>query len=120
MKFIPTRVHGILDYLVGIVLIAAPWMLGFAEGGAETIVPVVLGAGLILYSLFTDYELGAVRVIPMSTHLVLDVIGGILLAISPWLFNFDNVVVAPHLIIGLLEIGAGVMTYTIPTECRTC
>lgn len=120
MRFIPTRVHGMMDYLMGIILIAAPWILGFARGGAETYVPVIIGAGVILYSLFTDYELGMVRAIPMSTHLVLDVIGGIVLAISPWLFNFDHIVTAPHLIFGLLEIGAGVLTYTVPSECRTC
>jgi len=120
MRFIPTRVHGVIDYLMGLILIAAPWLLGFAQGGAETYVPVVLGAGVILYSLFTDYELGMVRTIPMSTHLTLDVIGGLVLALSPWLFNFDNVVVAPHLIVGVLEIGAGIMTYTIPSHCRTC
>lgn len=58
MRFIPTRTHGMLDYLMGILLLIAPWVFGFAQGGAETWVPVILGAGVLLYSLFTNYEMG--------------------------------------------------------------
>lgn len=72
MRFIPTRIHGVLDYLVGALLIAAPWLLNFDRGGAETWVPVILGVGALLYSLFTDYELGLVRRLSMSTHLGLE------------------------------------------------
>lgn len=99
---------------MGALLIAAPWILGFARGGAETWVPVILGAGVILYSLFTDYELGAVRKLSMSTHLSLDILGGAILAVSPWLFNFDEYVYLPHLILGLAEIGAGIFTKKVP------
>lgn len=99
-----------IDYVVGALLIAAPWVLGFAQGGAETWVPVVLGAGIIVYSLMTDYELGVARVINMETHLILDLAGGVLLAASPWLFGFADVVYLPHLIVGIAEIGVSLMT----------
>lgn len=118
MRFIPTRIHGFLDYGMGIVLVAAPWILGFADDGPETWVPVILGIGVIGYSLFTNYELGIVRAIPMATHLMLDIAGGIVLAVSPWVFGFADEVWAPHLILGLLEIGAGLMTRTTPDTSR--
>jgi hypothetical protein len=114
MRFIPTQVHGFMDYLMGVLLIAAPWLFGFAAGGAETWLPVILGAGVILYSIFTDYELGLVRSIGMGTHLGLDIAGGLLLAVSPWLFGFADFVWVPHVIFGLLEIGAGLFTHTEP------
>jgi len=114
MKVIPTKVHGVMDYLVGAILIAAPWLLGFARGGAETWVPVILGASAILYSLFTDYELSISRSIPMKTHLTLDVLSGVFLAASPWIFGFSEYVYLPHVIFGILEIGAGTMTETNP------
>ena len=119
MRFIPTRVHGYLDYLVGALLIAAPWLLGFATGGAEQWVPVALGVGALAYSLLTDYELGAIRTIPMRTHLLLDLLSGVLLAVSPWLFGFDERVWTPHLILGLMEIGAALTTRTVPYEDRS-
>ena len=45
MRFIPTRIHGMMDYAMGLLLIAAPWLFRFNRGGAETWVPVILGIG---------------------------------------------------------------------------
>jgi len=119
MKFIGTKTHGYIDYIMGALLIAAPWIFDFDRGGAETWVPVILGAGVILYSLLTDYELGASHQISMRTHLMLDFIGGALLAASPWIFGFADYVWQPHLILGILEIGAALFTKTVPgTERR--
>ena len=115
MRFIETKTHGYIDYLMGLLLIAAPWLFDFADGGAETWVPVILGAGMIVYSLITDYELGASRQISMRTHLMLDLIGGALLAASPWLFGFADDVWQPHLILGLLEMGTALMTKQHPS-----
>lgn len=114
MRFIPTRTHGVLDYAVGLLLILAPYLLGFADGGAAQWVPQVLGLGAIVHALLTDYELGLVRVIPMPVHLLLDAASGALLAISPWLFGFADRVWLPHLVLGLFEIGAALTTRTIP------
>ena len=78
MRFIPTRIHGAIDYLMALVLIAAPWALGFGrDGGAETWVPVALGVAIAGMSLLTDYEWGVSRLIPMPTHLFIDAAGGI-------------------------------------------
>jgi hypothetical protein len=113
---ITTRVHGILDYIIGIALIAAPWVFGFANSGPETWVPVILGAGSILYSLITNYELGLAGVLAMRTHLRLDIVVGILLAASPWIFGFAHVVWAPHLIVGLLILGLSMASHAVPSK----
>ena len=114
MKLISTKTHGYLDYIMGVLLIAAPWIFDFARNGAETWIPVILGIATILYSLLTNYELGAFRMISMRTHLALDVVGGIFLAVSPWLFGFADYVWQPHLILGILEMGAVLMTRSEP------
>lgn len=49
-------------------------------------------------------------------QLSLDLIGGVFLAVSPWLFGFSERAWAPHLIVGLLEIGVVVMTRTTASE----
>jgi hypothetical protein len=114
MRVISTKVHGVMDYLMGVLLIAAPWLLNFNRNGAETWVPVILGVGVILYSLITDYELSMAKTLSMKTHLTLDILSGIFLAASPWIFGFSEYVYLPHLILGILEVGAGAMTETAP------
>lgn len=107
---ISPAIHGAFDYIIGVLLIALPWLLDFAAGGAETWVPVVLGAGLILYSLITDYEWGLVRRLPMPLHLVLDGISGLFLFASPMLFGFYLEVMDPHLAVGMLEVVIALVT----------
>ena len=120
MNLIPTRLHGMLDYLVGALLIAAPWIFGFADdGGAKMWVPIILGAGAIVYSAMTDYEFGLIRVISMPVHLALDFGSGVFLAASPWLFSFADEVKWPHLIVGLVEIVAAVATRRHPEDKET-
>src|SRR3954451_5045468 len=114
MPVISTRIHGYMDYLVGIILIMAPFALGFATGRTEQWVPMLLGAAAILYSLLTRYELGVINLIPMRVHLGLDMGSGALLAVSPWLFGFSERVFWPHLILGLIEIGTALMTERTP------
>jgi hypothetical protein len=118
MRFIPTRVHGALDYVIGVVLIAAPWLLGFATGGPEQWVPVLIGVAIVVYSALTAYELGLTPLIPVPVHLTIDIVAGIVLALSPWLFGFAAVVVWPHLLVGLIVIGAGLTTETRPETAR--
>ena len=112
MKVINTKTHGVLDYLMGILLIVSPWIFGFADGGAAMWIPVILGIGTLLYSLLTNYELGAFKVISMKTHLGIDMIAGIFLAVSPWIFGFADTVYMPHLTLGIIEVLAVIMTKT--------
>jgi hypothetical protein len=116
MRFISTRTHGVLDYVVGALLIVVPYILGFADGTAAQWVPQALGLVAIGGALMTDYELGVMRVIPMPVHLMIDIGSGALLALSPWLFGFADKVFWPHLLVGIMEIGAGLMTRTVPED----
>jgi hypothetical protein len=116
MRFLPTRLHGIIDYLWGVALLATPWRFGYADAAAATWVAVVFGLGAILYSALTDYELGLVRLIPMPLHLGLDGIGGAVLAASPWLFGFVDRVYLPHLLFGLFSVAASLVTRTDPLQ----
>ncbi len=113
MRFIPTKFHAPLDYIVGAALIAAPWIFQFSQHRAATVVPIVLGIGLIAYSLFTNYELGVWKVAPMAVHNLIDIAAGALLAASPWIFGFaDDTanVWVPHLVVGLAAVFLGLTT----------
>src|ERR1700754_4250941 len=104
MRIISSKLHGVLDYSVGMLLIIIPWVAGFAREGAETWLPVALGFATLLYSSITNYELGRIKLLPFKTHLLIDFLSGMLLAASPWLFDFNDQIYIPHLVLGLLEI----------------
>jgi SPW repeat len=116
MRFLPTRIHGVIDYIWGVLLLASPWIFGFADGGAAQWVAVVVGLGAIAYSAVTDYELGLVRLAPMRLHLLLDGLGGALLAASPWILGFADRVYGPHLAFGLFAVVASLVTQTEPAR----
>src|SRR4051812_29783255 len=92
MRMIPTKMHAAMDYVVGIVLIASPWIFGFAdESSAAKWIAIIAGVAMIGMSAMTDYEGGFVsRAIPMRMHLMTDAVLGIFLAICPWLFGFAD------------------------------
>lgn len=114
MKHIDTITHGYLDYMMGVFLIAAPFMFDLESENMEGAVFIMFGVLTIAYTVLTSYELGLVKIIPMKTHLFLDVLSGIILASSPWIFGFANSIYLPYLILGLVEIGAGLMTNPNP------
>jgi len=116
MRFVPTWIHGIADWLLGILLIAVPYILGFARGGAETFVPVALGITGLIVTFFTNHEYGIVRKIPMIGHLWIDGFAGILLAASPWIFGFADTVWIPHVVLGVTEFVASLVTDTVPSD----
>jgi hypothetical protein len=113
MRFIPTKFHAPLDYIVGVALIAAPWIFQFSDVSAAAVVSIVLGIGLIAYSLLTDYELGVWKVAPMAVHNLIDVVAGGFLAASPWIFGFADEsanVWVPHVVVGLAAVFLGLTT----------
>src|SRR4051794_8173695 len=91
MRMIPTRVHGMMDYLVGVLLIVSPWLFGFADqSGTAKWTFIVLGVVVIATSLMTNYELGLMHVLPMHLHLWADALVGLVLALSPWIFGYAD------------------------------
>jgi putative flippase GtrA len=114
MRFLPTKVHGLLDYLVGIALAISPFLLWTTEMDIDLWIPLVAGVALIVISVCTDYEWGAAKTFTMRSHLTLDLLLGVFLAISPWLFGFADVVFVPFLVFGAFEIIAALVTKLEP------
>ena len=120
IRFVPTAVHGVFDYAGAIGLIASPFIFAFADvGGIAVFLPIVLGAGLLLYSLLTDYELGipGMKFIPMSLHLSVDFVASAFLAVAPFLFGYKNLglsVWLPQVIAGISVILLVLVSKTDP------
>jgi len=118
---IPTRVHALMDYTVGILLIAAPWIFQFAdESSTAKWLSIIAGVAVIGLSAITNYEGGFVtHAVSMRMHLVTDAVLGVVLVVAPWVFGFaDEGVNAwlPFVLIGLGELGAAAMTNPMPGD----
>jgi SPW repeat-containing protein len=117
LRIIPTRLHGILDYSVGVLLIASPWIFGFSDVSRAKWTMIAVGAVIIGTAMTTNYELGLVHLIPMHVHLAMDSMIGLFLAASPWILGYADEGVnawAPPLVIGLMEIGAAAVSRPWP------
>lgn len=115
---INTRIHGILDYLVAIFLIIAPWLFDLLNSGIATWLPMAMGGVILVISMITAYEVGAARVIPMKTHLIIDLFIGAFLAASPWIFGFDEQIYLPHVIVGGGIFLIAILTSGTPTATK--
>ncbi|HYE33165.1 MAG TPA: SPW repeat protein [Methylomirabilota bacterium] len=122
MKVIPAYMHGIMDYLGGLLLLMAPNLFGFADvGGAPVLIPRLLGIIILAQALLTDYEVGLFKVMPMRMHIFNDYFASLFLAASPWLFGFADQpsnVWMPHLFAGLSIFVLSLMTEPFPRTRR--
>src|SRR4051812_12356204 len=114
---ISPRAHGILDYVSGASLLAAPALLGLAGKRSGRALRVA-GATELATGAFTRSEVGVVKVLPLRLHLGLDAVGGIALAASPWLLGFKGekkvgaLSWAPHVAVGLSGLAGAFLTRT--------
>ena len=103
MRFLSRTTHGILDYIIAIALIAAPYLFGFMDADpAAYWTAWIVGVGVFLLALLSNHDASLIEAIPMRTHLWVDYVAGLLLAASPWLFGFADDVWVPHLLVGAL------------------
>lgn len=114
MKKIPTSKHAWLDYLAGLLFIATPYIFGFARSGMPA--GILIGAGLfiLVYSLMTGYEYSLTPLISVKLNLVLDVITGLFVAASPWLFNFRQEMFFQHVILGIALVVFALLSDSLP------
>ncbi len=82
-------VHGVLDYVLGATLIAAPFVLGFDSDTATTVC-VVAGIAELGVAMTTAWSRGIIKLIPPPVHGVIDYIFVVALIAAPFIFGFDD------------------------------
>jgi hypothetical protein len=74
---------------------------------------------LLAYSLFTRYEWGMTKKLPMPAHLGIDAVGGMMYVAGPWLFPEAKANVKRFLVAkGLFTVAAAFLTETRPGWMR--
>jgi hypothetical protein len=115
LRVIPTEIHGVLDYLASGINLVFPKALGLHDAPWAALVPRINGVAGAGYSLVTDYELGAFKMLPMPAHLTFDAAKGAFMASSPWVFGFAKNGTRywlPHVLMGTAEVLAAITSKT--------
>ena len=115
LRVILTGVHGVLDYLASGINLVFPGLLGLHDAPWAALVPRIDGVAGAGYSLISDYELGALKVLPMPAHLAFDAAKGVFMATSPWLFGFaknGGRYWLPHVLMGMADVVAAITSKT--------
>jgi hypothetical protein len=107
---ISVRVHGMMDYAYGLLLVLAPWIFEFSSEAAPMGIAVGMGAMALLWSVITDYPLGLAPLLPFRAHLWLDVIGGMLLTISPWMLPMSQSARVVLVVFGIISLLVPMLT----------
>jgi len=120
MGVISSKAHTVIGLVVGVALIFAPSIFGFTENQAASMVAMWVGIFIVLNELITTSPYSPLKLVPMRVHIALDVVTGLFLAVSPWIFQFMNSAQnnqwVPHLIVGIMVMGYALLTTT--TDAR--
>jgi hypothetical protein len=102
---IPRFVHGVIEYVAGVLLIAAPFLFAF-EAAAAVALSIVAGVVVIAVAASTEGPSSLVSSIPVSVHLLLDFVLAAVLIAAPFLFGFsdESAPTAFFLILGVLHL----------------
>jgi hypothetical protein len=106
---ISVNMHGVLDYLTGLLLVTSPSYLPFPDNSMKMI-GFALGGAVILYSLMTDYPPGLLRFVPFPVHRTLDFFVGFGLLFSPIHFAVHGAPAVLFVVLGLLLMALAFLT----------
>jgi hypothetical protein len=113
--FISTAFYGGLNYILALALIASPWLFGLLNiSSAALLIPIYIGWLQLIMAIFVDTEAGFIKQFPIQIHLVLDVVMGFFLLVSPWLYTFSSKAFWPELLLGGLLFFLGIFTKKSP------
>jgi hypothetical protein len=114
---IPAFVHGLLEYVAGIFLVAAPFLLGYDSDGA-TAVSIVAGVVILMFTASSALTTGLIKSIPVHAHVVFDYIVAALLIASPFIFAFtdDGTATAVFIALGVVYLLLTIATRFIREE----
>jgi hypothetical protein len=102
---IPAFVHGVIEYLAGALLIAAPFLFAFDDDTA-TAVAIVAGVLILVVTASTALPTGLIKSIPVQAHAVIDFALAAVLIAAPFLFGFsdDGTATAFFIVLGVVHL----------------
>jgi hypothetical protein len=102
---IPAFAHGVIEYAIGVLLIAAPFLFSFTADAA-TAVSIIAGVIVLVIAASTAMTTGLIKSIPVQAHVMMDYVLAAVLIASPFLFGFtdDGTATAFFIVLGVVHL----------------
>jgi hypothetical protein len=115
---VPVLLHGILEYVVGVLFIAAPFLFGFSDKPAPTAAALVVGLLLLAFTATSDLPTGLVRSITPGIHATVDFVLAVVLVALPFVLGFTEQgrATALFIVVGVLHLLMTIATRFSPRD----
>jgi hypothetical protein len=111
IRLLPASLHAVADYAVGGLLILVAALSGGSAGAVGT--GIIVGATVLVVSMFTRYPLGIIKVLPFTVHSAGDYLAAALLIAAPFALHFsssDSGLTAFYVVAGLAVLAVSLIT----------
>jgi SPW repeat len=115
---ISLNTHAMLEPLMAVLIIVAPWLFGFSDVSDAQTICIVVGAVMLIAGAMTQWRYSLAKLIPLRTHFMTDLLLAAVLILTPFIFGFSDEGGATRfmIIIGVLEAFTALSTRWDPAE----
>ncbi|MCW2698178.1 MAG: hypothetical protein JWR62_3263 [Modestobacter sp.] len=87
---IPQALQGLLEYLLGFLFIAAPFLFGYTDSGVATAASIVVGLAFLVLAATSSGPTGLAKQLGPPAHALLDAVLAIVLIAAPFVLGFSG------------------------------
>jgi hypothetical protein len=112
-----TFIHGAVEYAAAALFVVAPFLFGF-DSDAATAISIVVGVGILVVTASSELPTGLAKVIPVTIHMVLDIVVAGFLIAAPFLFGFsgEGEATAFFIVLGIVHLLLTIGTRFLPAR----
>lgn len=112
-----TFIHGAIEYAAAALFVVAPFLLEF-DSDAATAISIVVGVAILVVTASSDLPTGLAKVIPVTIHMVLDIVVAAVLIAAPFLFGFtgERDATAFFIVLGIFHLLLTIGTRFLPAR----
>jgi len=115
---ISPNTHAMIEPLMAVLIIVSPWLFSFNDVSDAKTICIVVGIVMLLAGAMTQWRYSLVKLIPLRTHFMTDLLLAAVLILTPFIFGFSDEGGATRfmIIIGVLEALTALSTRWDPAE----
>src|SRR4051794_25845456 len=115
---ISVNTHAMLEPLMAVLIIVAPWLFGFSDVNDAQVICIVVGAAMLAAGAMTQWRYSLVKLVPLRMHFMTDLLLAAVLILTPFIFGFSDQGGATRfmIIVGALEAFTALSTRWDPAE----